>query len=187
MLHLRTERLQLVAVTLELARAELADARRLAKLLGAHVPPSWPPPFNDEKTLRWTIERLTEHPERAGWYAWYYLHHEHAELRVVGLGGFCGAPDAEGTLEIGYGLVPECHRFGFAPEAVRALVGWAFTHPEVARVIAHTLPELRPSIRVLEKCGFAPAGAGTEPGTLRFTFERPAPRARQDDRNPGSG
>lgn len=172
MLHLRTERLQLVAGTLELARAELADPQRLGKLLGAHVPPSWPPPLNDEKTLRWTIETLAAHPRDAGWFAWYFLHREHAELRLIGQGGFTGPPTPDGTVEVGYAIVPECHRFGFAPEAARALVDWAFTHGEVERVVAHTLPSLMPSIRVLEKCGFAPAGAGAEEGTLRFVLER---------------
>lgn len=178
MLHLRTERLQLVAVTLELARAELAGPQRLAKLLAAHVPPSWPPPLNDESTLRWTIQALSEHPDAVGWFAWYFLHREHAELRLIGMGGFTGRPTPDGTLEVGYAIVPECHRFGFAPEAVHALVAWAFTHPEVERVIAHTLPALQPSIRVLEKCGFKAAGAGAEEGTLRFVLERGAAKVR---------
>jgi len=173
MLHLRTERLQLVAVTLEHARAELASPRRLEKLLGAHVPPSWPPPLNDEKSLRWTIDALAAHPQHVGWFAWYFLHREHAELRLIGLGGFKGPPAADGSVEIGYGIVPECHRFGFAPEAVRALVAWAFAHPEVKRVTAQTLPELRPSIRVLEKCGFTSIGAGWDEGAIAFALERP--------------
>jgi len=173
MLHLRTERLQLVAVTLELARAELAGPQRLAKLLGAHVPPSWPPPLNDETTLRWTIEALASHPAEVGWFAWYFLHREHAELRLIGCGGFTGPPNPDGSVEIGYSIVPEAHRFGFAPEAVRALVAWAFAHPEVRRVRAQTLPELRPSIRVLEKCGFAFAGTGSEEGAIAYALERP--------------
>ena len=173
MLHLRTERLQLVAVTLELARAELAGPRRLEKMLGAHVPPSWPPPLNDENSLRWTIDYLTANPDGVGWGAWYFLHKEHGELRAVGLGGFRGKPTNEGAVEIGYSIVPEAHRFGFAPEAVRALVAWAFAHREVARVTAQTLPELRPSIRVLEKCGFSSIGAGSEEGAIAFALERP--------------
>jgi RimJ/RimL family protein N-acetyltransferase len=171
MLHLRTERLQLVAVTLELARAERTGPRRLAQALGAHVPPSWPPPLNDEKTLRWTIDFLTAHAQGVGWGAWYFLHREHGELRLVGQGGFAGLPD-DGTVEVGYSIVPECHRFGFAPEAVNALVGWAFTHADVRRVTAQTLPELRPSIRVLEKCGFVQVGSGDEAGTVRYALER---------------
>src|SRR5262245_19789486 len=172
MIHLRTERLQLVPVTLELARAELASPRRLEKLLGAHVPPSWPPPLNDESSLRWTIDQLTAHPDAVGWFAWYFLHKEHGELRAVGLGGFRGKPK-DGMVEIGYSIVPEAHRFGFAPEAVRALIAWAFTHREVTRITAQTLPQLRPSIRVLEKCGFTSIGAGWDEGAIAFALERP--------------
>jgi RimJ/RimL family protein N-acetyltransferase len=34
--------------------------------------------------------------------------------------------------------------------------------------IAQTLPELAPSIGVLEKCGFRFAGEGGEPGVIRY-------------------
>src|ERR1700752_1953212 len=115
MLHLRTERLQLVAATLELAQAELPDPRRLGKLLGAHVPPSWPPPLNDEDSMRWTIDYLKSHADGVGWAKWYFLHREHGELIAVGNGGFSGVPEADGTVEVGYSIVPECHRLGFAP------------------------------------------------------------------------
>src|SRR6185436_6354488 len=91
-LHLRTERLQLVAATPELVRAERSGGKHLEKLLGAHVPPSWPPPLNDATTLRWTIDYLAAHPDAVGWVCWYFLHREHAELRAVGQGGFCGLP-----------------------------------------------------------------------------------------------
>lgn len=177
MLHLRTERLDLVAATLELVQAERVGPAHLEKKLGAHVPPSWPPPLNDEESLRWTSAQLARDPAGAGWFAWYFLHREHGTKRAVGLGGFAGRPDAEGTVELGYSIVPECHRLGLAPEAVRALFAWAFGHPEVMRVRAHTRPELVPSIRVLEKCGFARAGEGTEPGTIRFELARPGPGA----------
>jgi [ribosomal protein S5]-alanine N-acetyltransferase len=43
----------------------------------------------------------------------------------------------------------------------------------VTRVTAHTLPELRASIRVLEKCGFAFVGDGVEAGTIQFELIRP--------------
>jgi len=176
--HLRTERLHLVAVTLELAHAELVGPMHLETALGAHVPPSWPPPLNDEHSLRWTIATLEEHPAAVGWCAWYFLHREHGGLRLIGQGGFQGLPEPDGTVEVGYSIVPECHRFGFAPEAVRALVDWAFTHPVVTRVRAHTYPHLRPSIRVLEKCGFHSTGPGQEEGTVRYVLERGAQQPR---------
>jgi len=168
MLHLRTERLDLVAATPELLQAERMGPVHLEKKLAAHVPPSWPPPLNDEQSLRWTVEQLGKDPGAVGWFAWYFLHREHKELRAIGVGGFRGRPAGDGTVEIGYSIVPESHRFGFAPEAVQALVDWAFSHPEVKRVTAQTLPELKPSIRVLEKCGFRFTGKGTEEGAIGF-------------------
>jgi RimJ/RimL family protein N-acetyltransferase len=67
----------------------------------------------------------------------------------------------------------ENQRQGFASEAVDALVEWAFSHAFVTRVIAHTLPVLAPSIRVLEKNGFVFLGDGEEEGTIVFERRRP--------------
>jgi len=173
MLHLRTERLDLVAATPELLQAERMGPVHLEKKLAAHVPPSWPPPLNGDDTLRWSIAQLAQDPGAVGWVCWYFLHREHGQRRAVGVGGFAGRPGADGVVEIGYSIVPECHRLGLAPEAVHALLAWAFGHREVQQVRAHTRPELVPSIRVLEKCGFRRAGAGTEPGTVRFELQRP--------------
>ncbi|HJX83280.1 MAG TPA: GNAT family protein [Candidatus Angelobacter sp.] len=81
-------------------------------------------------------------------------------------------PSPDGTAEVGYSIVPEFQRQGYAPEATKALIAWAFGHPQVTRVIAHTLPELQPSIRVMEKNGFTFTGAGEEPGTIRYDLTR---------------
>jgi RimJ/RimL family protein N-acetyltransferase len=64
---------------------------------------------------------------------------------------------------------------GYATEAVRALLSWAFQHPAVQRVVADTLPGLTPSIRVMEKSGFAFVGDGpVEDGmrTIRYELTR---------------
>jgi RimJ/RimL family protein N-acetyltransferase len=70
----------------------------------------------------------------------------------------------------------EAHqRNGYCTEAVRALTAWAFEHEAVQTIIAHTLPSLAPSIRVLEKCGFVYAGEGEiEDGmqTVRYEIGR---------------
>jgi RimJ/RimL family protein N-acetyltransferase len=89
---------------------------------------------------------------------------------LCGYGGFKGAPQ-DGVVEIGYSVVPSLHRRGIAPEACEALIVWASRDARVQRVIAHTYPHLNPSIRVLEKLGFARAGDGDEPGTIRFELE----------------
>jgi [ribosomal protein S5]-alanine N-acetyltransferase len=61
---------------------------------------------------------------------------------------------------------------GYATEATEALCRRAFELPEVSAVIAETLPELVPSIGVLERCGFTLLVEGSAPGVLRFQLTR---------------
>jgi len=83
------------------------------------------------------------------------------------------APLAEAlTVEVGYGIVSEQRRRGYATEVTRGLLSRAFALPGVRRAIAETLPELVGSIGVLEKCGFRLLGAGSEPGVIRFELLR---------------
>ena len=159
--RLRTGRLEIVPGTPALGRAEMGDRARFAELLGADVPAAWPPPENDEKTMTFFTEYVEKHPDSIGWAAWYILLcGEDGRKTAIGTCGFTAKPDETGTVETGYSILPEHQRRGYAPEAVAALVEWAFSHPMVERIIAHTFPDLRASIRVLEKCGFALVGAG---------------------------
>ncbi len=169
-----TPRLILLAVTWELQQAELEDRSRFASLLDADVPSDWPPPLNDENTMRWVLDYMRAHPSDDGWTKWYFLRAPAGGRAVlIGNGGFTGPPSEEGTVEVGYSIVETHQRQGYATEAVSGLAPWAFAHPGVKRVIAHTLPELRPSIRVLEKCGFAFVGDGAEQGTIRYQLFPP--------------
>lgn len=81
-------------------------------------------------------------------------------------------PNEEGLVEIGYSILPQHQRQGFATEAAAGLVRNAFTHSEVHGVVAETLPELVASIGVLEKCGFGFVGDGSEPGVIRYHRRR---------------
>ena len=73
---------------------------------------------------------------------------------VVGTTGFKGPPDASGVVEIAYGIVPSFEGRGYATEAAKALVDFAFGTGEVKQVIAHTLPVANASTTVLGRCGF---------------------------------
>lgn len=83
--------------------------------------------------------------------------------QVIGMVGFKGAPDAEGMVEIGYGIVPAFERRGHATAAAAAVVAFAYEDPRVRTVRAHTLPERNASTRVLEKLGFTHAGEVIDP------------------------
>ena len=173
-LSLGTPRLELrCAATVELARAEVHNRFLFARLLDAVVPSQWPPPLNDRNSQRYHLEQLTTHPEAAGWWCWYFLRAAAGPTprTAIGNGGFKGPP-ANGLVDLGYSLLPEFQHHGYATEAVRALINWAFDHPQVQGIAAETLPELAPSIRVLERTGFVRTGSGTEPGTIRYELRR---------------
>lgn len=170
-IEILTPRLRLVPATPELGRAELDRSPRLGEMLGASIPASWPPPLNDEDSMRWFLQTMEEHPDEPGWAMWYFVR-AGAQPLAIGNGGFKGPPDPEGTVEIGYSVIPEYQRLGLASEAVGALLGWAFAHAVITRVTAHTLPDLTPSIRVLEKLGFSGPVPGEESGTIRFELPR---------------
>jgi RimJ/RimL family protein N-acetyltransferase len=171
--RLRTERLELIAGNAEMAQAEVFDKKRLSSLLDAHLPADWPPPLNDENSAKWFANYLAKNLDAVGWVGWYFiLQSRDGRRTAIGNGGFKGKPDQNGIAEIGYSVMQDHQRQGYAPEAVRALLAWAFSHPEVKQIIAHTLPDLNPSISVLQKCGFVFAGKGLEEGTIKFTLPR---------------
>ncbi len=165
--------------TAALARAELESHDAFARALDADVPPGWPPPFNDESSMRWILDALEADPAACGWLSWHFLLAQPGGRRplAIGTGGFKGKPDRHGTVEIGYSVMETHHRQGIAPEAVDALVTWAFGQPGVTRIIAHTLPDGRASMRVLAKNAFAYVGPGLDEGTILFERWR-APRTR---------
>ncbi|MBZ5538584.1 MAG: GNAT family N-acetyltransferase [Acidobacteriia bacterium] len=169
-----TERLDLIAATAELARTEMEDTQEFSRQLGVRVPEDWPPPLNDAQSMNWTLRFLLENPDGVGWATWYFVlrANDPAERTAIGNGGFKGKPTPDGTVEVGYSLMEQFQRRGYATEAVRALLKWALDHPQVNRVIAETYPELLPSIRVMEKNGFIPAGKGSEERVIRFEITR---------------
>lgn len=81
----------------------------------------------------------------------------------VGTCGFNGPPDADGVVEIAYGVDDEHQGKGYATEAAEALVEFAFNSGLVRMVRAHTFPEENASGRVLTKCGFRFIGDVDDP------------------------
>jgi RimJ/RimL family protein N-acetyltransferase len=129
--------------------------------------------YLDPPALEFTRERLAEGPLQAGWWLYFVLlAGAEGGRALIGSGGYMGPPTADGTVEVGYAIVNDHQRRGYASEAVRGLLARAFALPEVRRVIAETLPDLIPSIGVLHKCGFALIDGGSAPGVIRFELTR---------------
>lgn len=81
----------------------------------------------------------------------------------VGSCAFKGPPDADGAVEIAYGIDPAHRGRGFATEAAGALAAFAFASGRVRVVRAHTKQDNGASARVLAKSGFHFVGEVVEP------------------------
>jgi len=104
--------------------------------------------------------RQATHPDP---WAFGFAFQDRSSGAAIGMGGFKGPPGKDGLVEVAYGVNPEHRKKGYATEATRALVAFAFDSGKVRRVIAHTLPQANPSTRVLTKCGFRFVGDVIDP------------------------
>jgi RimJ/RimL family protein N-acetyltransferase len=145
-LNLETNRLKLVAQTGNEARAAID---RIKPEERAQVSPAW-------------LALLDGAGESNPWIHGFRLVHR-TDNGVVGQCGFTGPPDADGVVEIAYGIAPEHQGRGYATEAAAALTQYAIGSGKVRIVRAHTLPEANASGRVLTKCGFKRVGEVMDP------------------------
>jgi [ribosomal protein S5]-alanine N-acetyltransferase len=99
------------------------------------------------------LEVLRTMHEPDAWRLGYAVVHRESQT-MIGTAGFRGEPDANAMVEIAYGIVPGYEGQGYATEAANGLVDYAFKCGQVRRVLAHTLPSVNASTRVLTKCGF---------------------------------
>jgi ribosomal-protein-alanine N-acetyltransferase len=92
---------------------------------------------------------------------------------AVGHAGFHGPPDERGMVEVGYRVVPEHRRRGYARAALAALLEYAREHgAHVAR--ASISPGNAPSLALAASFGFVGAGEQWDERDGReLVFERP--------------
>jgi RimJ/RimL family protein N-acetyltransferase len=179
--QIRTRRLRLVALDARLAHLQLDDLMAFFVGLGVRACPAWPPPLYDRDAQSHTACRLAAAPKEAGWHSWVFIGVDPPldpalpEEVLIGAGGFHGPPDAAGVAEIGYAILPEHQRLGFAAEAAGGLIRWALTQPGVRAVRGRTLADGYASQRVLQKLGFSAIPA--ESAEIR-AFLRRRPRFR---------
>jgi ribosomal-protein-alanine N-acetyltransferase len=166
-----TERLSLVAATLELCNAEAPGRDTLATALGARVPDEWPPEVFEADDVERVRKQLLAKPALAEWTLYYIVQRptvDTTEATLIGIAGFVGPPTSDGAVEIGYAILPDYQGRGYASEAVNALVSHAFADPVVQCITATTYETLQPSIRVLQKTGFASVDGPNTTGLIRF-------------------
>jgi len=102
------------------------------------------------------LKHLRDDSSLLYWGVWLVLRKE--DGIVLGDIGFKGKPDENKVVEVGYGFLESHWNKGYATEAVKALIQWAFNTSKVDKVIAETLQDNTGSIRVLEKLGMKKVG-----------------------------
>ncbi|MFI7224785.1 GNAT family N-acetyltransferase [Nonomuraea angiospora] len=117
---------------------------------------------------------FAEHPGWLGEYGHRQIIERDGGLVVGSIGLFW--PPADGTLEIGYGIVASRRGRGYAPEATRALTEFALGAPGVHTVCAGVELSNPASIRVLEKAGFERSHTDSEANTARYVTTSPVRR-----------
>ncbi|HEX2220329.1 MAG TPA: GNAT family N-acetyltransferase [Gemmatimonadales bacterium] len=152
-----TQRLDLSPLTAEAIEALLSgDRERLRRLTRARFRRAAPPPYMAE-ALPVVLQRLRQQPEEAPWWNWLVVDRESGE--AVGSVAFGGPVNPEGAVLVGYAMYSEHEGRGFATEAVRAMVTWAFSQPGVREVRALAPVWNTPALRVAENVGMRPVAS----------------------------
>ncbi|MEO8575734.1 MAG: GNAT family N-acetyltransferase [Gemmatimonadales bacterium] len=159
---IETEDLHLFPQRPECILALIEDPERYESLVGFPAAPGLREFFvSDEVSSEWLASLRTPADADPWRFGFAVVHRE--SRAVVGSGGFKGPPDAEGMVEIAYGIVPTFQLRGFATQVAAALTAHAMENDSVRIVRAHTMPEPNPSNSVLKKCGFSNMGEVVDP------------------------
>jgi RimJ/RimL family protein N-acetyltransferase len=152
---IRTERLELVALEPAAIRALIAGGRDAAeRVLGLSLPAEFPSADDLVGFLPIQLRRMEAEPGRREWMARLMVG---APEGVVGHCGFHGPPETIGRAEIGYTVFRQFRGRGYAGEAARGLVDWAFAQGE-REVYASVSPDNAASLAVVRKVGFTQVG-----------------------------
>ena len=164
------EILQLPPETLHaLAAGDLGAASRSTglDLPAVFVAPDW------IGTWRYRSAQVVADPASAAWITGAVRDTTSGEL--VGKAGFHGPPDERGMVEVGYAVVPELRRRGYARAALEVLLARAAAEPAVTVVRASVRPDNTPSLGLVGQYGFVAVGEQwDEEDGLEIVYEVPA-------------
>lgn len=150
--NIQTERLLLVVLLPEEIEGLLAgEVGPVALRIGFAYPPDDP---NRDVDLSWHLAALRAHSDQLPWRIRVIV--ERSSNTVVGSINLKGPPNADGDVEIGWGLNENARRKGYATEAAAAVIEWSFQQPEVRSVSATVPDDNSPSQRVAARLGLTP-------------------------------
>ena len=156
-------RLELTPLPAAAAAALPDDRSAAAAVIGSSLAAAWP----QTDLLDVLPMQAAAEPAAEPFGIWLII--ERDTNTVVGDVGFMGPPDG-GLVEIGFSVIPESRRRGYATEAARSLTEWAFRDPAIREITARSEPENEASARVLRAAGFTRIGESR--GIIRWRRTR---------------
>ena len=153
--RITTPRLELEPVSVALAEAVVAG-----DLSAVRAAEGWPHD-GTERGLR----NALRNGHTPGWFVV-------LDGEAIGDCGLHGDPNADGEVEIGFGLAAPFRGQGYGAELVTGLVAWLSAQEGITRIIARTAKDNAGSRRVLERAGLVAVGTSGE----RLTYATPTQR-----------
>jgi [ribosomal protein S5]-alanine N-acetyltransferase len=151
-----------------LAEGDLATATRLTGLpLTAYT-------VSDERTGVWRrrATQVVETPRDLPWVTGVLVDDETGA--VVGAAGFHAAPDADGMVEVGYGVDPDFRRRGYARAALLLMIDRARSDPSAHVFRVTVSPDNTSSLGLVAQLPFVEVGEQwDEEDGLETIFELP--------------
>ncbi|MBW8687153.1 GNAT family N-acetyltransferase [Chitinophaga rhizophila] len=173
MFRLETDRLMLIPLSQDLLQCWQEDRATMETALGLYVSameitPEYVAEIQDALNNFW-LPQTAAHPVDYAWYTNWEIVLRARNISIGGI-GFAGEADENGAVETGFMLDAACHGHGYAAEALKAMVTWAFTDPRVEVITARTYEHNHPAQRLLCRAGFI-RGATTDE-LITYRLER---------------
>ena len=149
--NLVTERLILIPFTIDICINVLNSNYKDLEVLKLRRGKSWPD-ADVLDTLPRIINNLNKVEFPTGYESWMIIKKE--TLEVIGDLGFKGFNTEEENIDLGYGIIKEERRKGYAEEAVNEIIKWAFSNEIIKEITANCFIENIGSINLLKKMDF---------------------------------
>ena len=149
--QIETERLILIPFTLKMCEELMENNFTSLEDLDFKTSNSWP---DDDfiETLPKLINNLKKVFSPTGFENWMIIKKDSKE--VIGDVGFKGFSSISQSCDIGYGIAVEHRKKGYASEALKAMIEWAFSDDGIEEVTASCLITNLNSKKLLERLTF---------------------------------
>ena len=170
--NIYTDRLVLIPYTKKIATGILGGNYQELFNLGISFDEGWPDAIELE-TVPKILKNLELVNKPTGFESWMIVVKQ--GMKIIGSTGFKGVPNDEGSIDIGYGIISQAQKKGYAIEAVTALAKWAFSKPEVKMITARCVLNNMNSARLLGKMKFIEISRDDEMIYWKLVNQNPAP------------